>query len=289
MQAAGLDPDPWQVNVVNTPGDQLLNCHRQSGKSSIAAAIAHADACAAPNTLVLLVSPSLRQSGELFRKVKTFYQHTQPLPLLRDTELTLEFSNHSRIISLPGAEQTIVGYSSVHRLILDEAARIPDSVYHAVRPMLAMSGGSLLCLSTPWGQRGFFYDAWSKADDTDALMDRATVEALLADLGIAVPEECDLPGGKMASGWAKTFLPAPANPRLSRWFLARERTEIPDLLFRQEWLGEFVETGAAVFRQMDIDAMFRNDVRPLFGVVDPYAESLHGTIDPLALGDSVWK
>lgn len=288
MRAAGLDPDPWQQNVVATAGDQLLLCHRQSGKSTVAAAIAHADACATPDTLVLLVSPSLRQSGELFRKVKTFYQHTRPLPLLRDTELSLEFSNRSRIISLPGTEETIVGYSSVRRLILDEAARIPDSVYHAVRPMLAMSGGSLLCLSTPWGQRGFFYEAWSRSDD-DAAMDKATVEELLRDLGITVPDECDLPGEKCASGWTKTFLPAPANPRLSRWFLARERLEIPDLLFRQEWLGEFVETGSAVFRQADIDRMFSSDVRPLFGVHDPYAEALHGTIDPLLLEGNGWR
>ena len=46
-------------------------------------------------------------------------------------------------------------------LILDEAARVPDDLYRTVRPMIAVSGGRLLCLSTPYSKRDFFYDAWA--------------------------------------------------------------------------------------------------------------------------------
>src|ERR1019366_5345786 len=46
-------------------------------------------------------------------------------------------------------------------LVLDEAARIPDQLYRSVRPMLAVSRGRLVALSTPFGRRGWFYEEWS--------------------------------------------------------------------------------------------------------------------------------
>lgn len=262
MRAAGMEPDAWQQRVATTPGDQLLLCHRQIGKSTIAASIALGDVCAKPNTLVLLLSPSLRQSGELFRKVRTFYNQTKPLPLVRDTELSMELSNHSRILSLPGTESTIVGYSSVARLILDEASRIPDSTYYAVRPMLAMSGGSLLALSTPFGQRGWFWEAWEGQQEAQQALDTATVEALLADLGLTVAEDSARDDARSYQ-WTRTKMTALDNPRLSPRFLANERRSIPDLWFRQEWLCEFVALGDAVFRPEDIALLTGGYVTPL--------------------------
>jgi len=43
-------------------------------------------------------------------------------------------------------------------------ARVPDDVYAAVQPMLAVSQGRLICLSTPCG-RGFSYKAWADGED----------------------------------------------------------------------------------------------------------------------------
>src|ERR1019366_1590430 len=73
LREMGLDPDAWQgALLTNVPHRALLNCCRQSGKSTIAAAIALHTAEYEPGSLVLLVSPSQRQSGELFRKVSAF-------------------------------------------------------------------------------------------------------------------------------------------------------------------------------------------------------------------------
>ena len=38
---------------------------------------------------------------------------------------------------------------------------MPDALYRTVRPMLATSGGRLVCLSTPNGRHGFFHDEWT--------------------------------------------------------------------------------------------------------------------------------
>jgi hypothetical protein len=75
-------------------------------------------------------------------------------------ELTLD--NGSRSVCLPCKEETTRGYSGVTLLIFDEAARVPDDLYRACRPMLAVSGGRMICLSTPYGKRGFFWEVWSR-------------------------------------------------------------------------------------------------------------------------------
>src|SRR5207253_3018460 len=77
----------------------------------------------------------------------------------------LELKNRSRIIPLPCKEETIRGFANVSLLIIDEAARVFDDLYRAVRPMLAVSEGRMIVLSTPQGKRGFFFDCWTSGDD----------------------------------------------------------------------------------------------------------------------------
>jgi hypothetical protein len=78
-----------------------------------------------PKSTVLLLSPSQRQSGELFKKVTNQYAALGcPVPALTETATQLQLANGSRIISLPGNEQTIRGYSGVKLLVIDEASRV---------------------------------------------------------------------------------------------------------------------------------------------------------------------
>ena len=77
-----------------------------------------------------------------------------------ETQLRIEFPNGSRILCMPGVEETVRCYSP-QLIIIDEAARVPDDLYRAVRPMLAVSQGRLVALSTPFGQRGWFHAEWT--------------------------------------------------------------------------------------------------------------------------------
>jgi hypothetical protein len=153
MARAAMVPDPWQVQVLASPLAQvLLLCSRQVGKSTVAAALAMRAAILQSGALTLLLSPSQRQSGELFRKVLSYHAALgQALPVTAESVLRIEFANGSRIVSLPGDESTIRGYSGVALLVIDEAARVDDNLYRAVRPMLAVSRGRLVALSTPFG------------------------------------------------------------------------------------------------------------------------------------------
>ena len=163
MRNLGLAPDPWQIEVLDADHPRLLlNCCRQAGKSTVVALLALAEAIFRPFTKILLLSRSHRQSTELFRVVTGFYHRLgEPIKLTK-TKAELQLTNQSRIVCLPCREDTIRGFADVGLLIIDEAARVPDDLYRAVRPMLATSGGRLICLSTPYGKRGFFHDAWAR-------------------------------------------------------------------------------------------------------------------------------
>jgi hypothetical protein len=145
MRTLGLEPDPWQVEVLEGRHPRLLlNCCRQAGKSTAVALLGLAEAVFVPFTKVLLVSRSLRQSTELFRIVTDFYRRLGSPLAERQTAEELQLANHSRVVCLPCREETIRGYANVSLLVIDEAARVPDDLYRAVRPMLAVSNGRLI-------------------------------------------------------------------------------------------------------------------------------------------------
>lgn len=162
--AAKLQPDRWQAQLLRSPRRQLiLNCSRQAGKSTTTAALALHTALYEPGALILLLAPALRQAQELFRKIKLFAGGIG-LPsdaIEEESALRIELASGARIICLPGKEATIRGFSAVSLLIVDEASRVADDLYRAVRPMLAVSGGRVVLLSSPFGKRGFFYEEWT--------------------------------------------------------------------------------------------------------------------------------
>ncbi len=229
-EQTGLIPDDWQADVLRSRAARLLlNCARQVGKSETAARLALDTAFYEAPAPVLLLSPSLRQSQELFGKVSAAYRGLgRPVPAEAENKLSLELENGSRILALPGKEGTIRGYSGVKLLILDEASRIADSLYHAVRPMLAVSGGRLLMLSTPFGKRGCFFQEWTEG-----------------------------------TGWARAELRADQCLRIPPEFLAAERASLPAWIYRQEYECQFTALEGAVFGYADIQAALA-DIPPLF-------------------------
>ena len=157
-------PDAQQARVlVSETKRGILNCTRQWGKSTVAAAKAVHHGWTEGGSLTVVVSPSARQSGELVRKAAGFARRLgMKAKGDGDNEISVQFPNGSRIVGLPGAEATVRGFSAVSLLLVDEASRVSDELYKALRPMLAVSQGALWLMSTPFGKRGFFYDAWTQ-------------------------------------------------------------------------------------------------------------------------------
>lgn len=228
----GLAPDLWQEDLLRSSSSRtLLNCSRQSGKSTISAIVALHRALYHPGSLVLCLAPALRQSQELFGKVAGFYRDLgRPVPPQGERKLSLELENGSRIVTLPGSEKTIRGFSGASLLLVDEAARVDDGLYYAVRPMLAVSGGSLMMMSTPFGKRGVFFEEWTGTGD-----------------------------------WERYEVPASECPRIPAGFLEEERRTLPRRVYRQEYENSFEETEDQVFSHEDVQAAISDEVTPLFG------------------------
>ena len=228
----GFHPDPKQALVLASRSKQvILNCTRQWGKSTITAARAVFTACYQPESLILIVSPTARQSGELVEKARVFL-HRLGLRPKRDgvNQGSLLLPNGSRIVGLPGSEANVRGFSGARLLLVDEAARVPEDLYLAMRPVLAASDGDLWLMSTPFGRRGFFFQAWAA-------------------------------GG---AGWHRVKVPATECPRIRPEHLERERQSMGDRWFRQEYLCEFSDTDETIFPERQIRKAINYDILPLF-------------------------
>ena len=227
--------DPAQVEVLRSPHRRIIiNCHRQWGKSTLASALCFHRALYYPRSLCLLIAPSLRQSGEDFRKVLDCLDSVTPRPILQEeTKLTLKFDNHSRIIALPGGNdgRTLRGYSRPDVILVDEAAQTSDELFHSLLPMVTRNPASkIIMASTPFGARGVFWRLWTECNE-----------------------------------WVKLLVTADMNPRLDQELLAEIRATMEPWRFAQEYMGEFHGSASGVFSAQTIEMMFDCDEPPLWG------------------------
>lgn len=214
MRKLGFEPDPWQLQVLEGNHRRLLlNCCRQAGKSTVVAVLALLEALTVRGAVILLLSRSQRQSTELFRLTADFFRRLEGPFFKRRIANELELTTGSRILSLPCNPDAIRGFANVHMLVIDEASRVPDELYKAVRPMLAASNGRLICLSTPNGKHGFFHDAWAR-------------------------------GG---ADWHRIAVRAQEVPRIEPAFLEEERRSLGDSYFRQEYECSFESLQGLVY------------------------------------------
>jgi hypothetical protein len=223
LESAGLDPpEPWQSNVMLSGAKRLaVLCPRQTGKSTTVAAHSLHHVLYRPNSVVLIVSPSERQSDLLLEKVSDIFDAIPDKPIgAREMAGRLELPNGSRVISLPGNEKTIRGLSA-DLIVIDEAARVPDELFSGVFPMVAARNGRIIALSTPFGKRGFFYKACT-------------------------------PG----SGWTQIKICAEESRRLTPEALEEARRTLDPHWYAQEFGCEFLSDSTLYFRPELIAAAF---------------------------------
>jgi hypothetical protein len=221
----GFRPDPWQEQLLRSTSRWiLLNCCRQSGKSTTTAIVGLHQAVYDPG-LVLLVSPSLRQSRELFAKVIGFLKNLEPVEQLEeDNKSSCTLANGARIVSLPGDPDTVRGFSAPKLIIKDEAAYITDAMQAAIDPMLAVSEGRLIEMSSPNSRRGHFFDNWQQGEGLERIK--------------IVGRQC---------------------PRISSEFLDQQRRKLGPMLFAQEYEGEFVDAQSSAFSSEMIERALVDD------------------------------
>tara|TARA_Y100000310_G_scaffold223255_1_gene225111 strand:+ start:290 stop:1636 length:1347 start_codon:yes stop_codon:yes gene_type:complete len=235
--------DKWQKELLEHNGNISLRSGRQVGKSTIVGMKAAKFATTHANTNTLIIAAAQRQSTLLFEKVKaevdqyhiallekaggfkpqTHLSARRNLELRREYELKhgiykeqptkteINLKNGSRIYSLPaGRTGYFIRGFTLDILIADEAAFIPETVWVAVSPMVAVSRktrgfGWLILLSTPFGKGGFFYESCFDSD------------------------------------FKQFHVSSEACPRIPKDFLRKERQRLSKIEYAQEYLGEFVD------------------------------------------------
>jgi hypothetical protein len=239
----GFEPDPWQADLLNaTDRNIILNCSRQVGKSTTVSIKAAHTGEVTSEGLVVITSPSERQSLELMLKAKHFINQSG-IAVENETKHSIEFVTGTRLFALPGSEKTIRGFSAVDLLIIDEASRLPQETYYAVEPMMAVSQGQTILLSTPCGKRGFFYEIWQHGE-----------------------------------GWKRIMIPATECPRIPAEWLEKKRRELPYYWFMQEYMCEFLDAESQLISSDDIEVAFSGGVSRLFDT-----QENDDTVEPLRL------
>lgn len=202
--------DSWQLRVLEYQGDIAIRAGRQSGKSEVISEKALRFALAHDGTNTLIIAASQRQASLLFEKVRGRADMEKIVYPEKPTLTKLVLPNGSKIFCVPAGR---TGYAirgfTIDLLIADEAAYIPETVWLAVTPMLAVSRkmrgfGWLIVISTPFGKGGFY----NAVNDSDFLSIHVSTE------------DC---------------------PRVSKSFLKKERLSMTKAQYRQEYLAEFCD------------------------------------------------
>ena len=214
--------DKWQRAVLEHEGNITLRTGRQVGKSEVISAKAAKFARETPGTTTLIIAASQRQSSLLFEKVRANIDrvcekegdiYKEPPTLTR-----ILLKNGSKIYSLPaGRTGYFIRGFTIDLLIADEAAYIPEIVWNAVIPMIAVSRkargmGYIILLSTPFGKGGYFYDSFTNPDFKSFHVSS---------------EDC---------------------VRIPKDFLKKEKQRMTKAEYRQEYQGEFTDEWNQFFK-----------------------------------------
>jgi phage FluMu gp28-like protein len=208
--AFGVDPLDWQLRYLRETRPAVVLKGRQVGASMSAAALAIHTVRYRPDSDVVIVSPTLKQSTEIITRARTGLR-TLGARLVQDSASMLRLANDSRIISLPGTPRSVRGWTA-RLLIIDEAAYVLHETFVAARALVA-TGGRLVVQSTPADESGDFYDIVT-GDDAD---------------------------------WARFTVRSDEVPTISAGYLESERRALGPDAYATEYECQFGKAGATLF------------------------------------------
>lgn len=214
--------DKWQQEVLEAKGNLAIRSGRQTGKSTVIAALVGQFAKKNSNKTVMVIASTERQAYLLFEKIFDYIYQNHKNYILKgkqnQTKSKLKLKNKTTIYCLPTGldARGIRGYTA-DLLIADEAAFIPRAVYDALTPSIStrvQTGARIILLSTPFGRDNYFYDTFD--NDTYTKFHVSS-------------EEC---------------------PRTDKDFLAAEKKRMSKIAYAQEYLGEFADGQMQWFKDL---------------------------------------
>lgn len=262
--SAIFDFDPWdyQADVLDSPYKRRLwVCGRQVGKTETAGVIPADWVLTHPGEDALVVAEYQETADELFERTKDHFEAAGTageVGIDTPNKTSYELDTGSRVLS-----RTIGGGSGEEKgakqrgkvpscIVVEEASMPPKSVYDQVlRPMFATHDDYLMVLiSTPRGKNGYLWKKWNEAPGSDR--------------------------------WERFHNKTADNPLVTDEWLAEERGEVDELTWKQEYLGEFIETGEEYIPE----SLYRRvqDTRGV-GSIEPEDGPLYLALDPARSGE----
>jgi len=232
----GLNLDPWQKEVLAWKGNKVICSGRQTGKSTTEAIDASEFAVQNKNTNTLIISVTEDQAKELLLKVILYlddnYKAYIKKPYAKNVLKDIVRLNNGSTIRTKAVGQGGVGARgfTIHKLIADEAAFMPEDVWAAVTPMLLTTGGTITLLSTPHGKKGYFFDCYH-----DPGFKTWHINSL--DIMEQRP---------ISDSWSQF------QHDKALQFLESERKRMSEREFGQEYLGQFIDDLSQFFPDMTI-------------------------------------
>lgn len=245
LENIGFDPFEWQKEVLR-PGIPrlILNCARQSGKSTVIGAKVVHRAKYFPNSLIMLFAPSENQAVELMEKISEFISQDPEIILVRDSSATKKLLNGSRIKAFTASPKSARGYSDPDIIVFDESAYVDRELYLTVRPMMTGGKTDMVLLSTPNGKEGFFYDIWIR----DSQVWKKVLVRPIDILHEVLPGKYGFFNKKeFIAEQSSKGIHAYISPRHTREFLLEEYEEMEEFWYNQEYGCEFMNPQGSVF------------------------------------------
>jgi Terminase large subunit, T4likevirus-type, N-terminal len=176
-EVLGITPHDWQKTFLLAPRGASIAVltARQVGKTTAAAVGMAHSALFMPGSLSVIACPAQNQSAEALRKVKDMVLKAGA-ELTTDNVFKLEIANGSRVLALPGTQDSIRGLTVDAWIVADEAAQLDPAIMAALHPMRTQCPHARFAmLSTAWSRTDPFWSVWQN-DDPSWIRIRATVD-----------------------------------------------------------------------------------------------------------------
>ena len=225
-----------QVEVLaDTTRFQVLRAGRRWGKTKVGARKLLRVAIGGDDKLCWWIANSYRNVrrgyAEVVRQIPRELL-AKPAPAPTAQELVLQLVNGSRIEFYSAGNPDALAGAGVDYVVFDEAALADEGVwFQLVRPTLMDTGGQALLISTPRG-RNWFYRLDMKGKD---------------------------PGEPDFKSWHFSQY---SNPYVPDEESDAAKNEMPDVMYRQEILAEYVSSAASIFDVEQEGAVVPLEVEP---------------------------
>lgn len=235
MQTVELyTPYDKQIAVHHGCGDEsylfdTVNASRQTGKTMLAMNQAIAWALENPESYIMWVSPTHSQTVKVYKNIVKVIGDTHFCKNHKasqgDTEI--KFTNGSVIKFKSAHSEDNLRGETVNYMIIDEAAFIKESTFlEILLPMLNVGGKKCLIISTPKGRANWFHKHYIK-------------------------------GVNKSKGFKSHKFNCYDNPYANPDIIQIAKDTMPDVIFRQEYLAEFIDGGSIIENIEDVCTGFK--------------------------------